>query len=61
MHEQERKRVWELRYDCMKLMPHQLPMLLTCVEWNDQKEVCCGELVSPFFNKTFIKEIYVFL
>ncbi|XP_026288763.1 phosphatidylinositol 4,5-bisphosphate 3-kinase catalytic subunit delta isoform [Frankliniella occidentalis] len=38
MHEQERKRVWELRYDCMKLMPHQLPMLLTCVEWNDQIE-----------------------
>ncbi|KAJ1528067.1 hypothetical protein ONE63_007985 [Megalurothrips usitatus] len=39
MHEQERKRVWELRYDCMKLMPHQLPMILTCVEWNDQKEI----------------------
>lgn len=39
MYEQERKRVWELRYDCMKLMPYLLPMLLTCVEWNDQKEV----------------------
>lgn len=51
MHEQERKRVWELRYDCMKLMPHQLPMLLTCVEWNDQKEIAEATALLQYWPK----------
>lgn len=51
MYEQERKRFWELRYDCMKLMPYLLPMLLTCVEWNDQKEIAEAAALLKFWPK----------
>jgi phosphatidylinositol-4,5-bisphosphate 3-kinase len=39
MHDQERKRIWSLRYDCLHQVPHLLPKLLDCLEWNDHKEV----------------------
>lgn len=42
MHDQERKRIWSLRYDCLHYVPHLLPKLLDCVEWNDHKEVDCS-------------------
>jgi len=41
MHDQERKRIWSLRYDCLHQVPHLLPKLLDCLEWNDYKEVHC--------------------
>ena len=41
MHDQERKRIWSLRYDCLHQLPHLLPKLLDCLEWNDHKEVHC--------------------
>jgi Phosphoinositide 3-kinase family, accessory domain (PIK domain). len=43
MHDQERKIIWGLRYNCLHHVPHLLPKLLDCVEWNDHKEVgyCC--------------------
>ena len=40
MHDQERKIIWSLRYDCLHHVPHLLPKLLDCVEWNDHTEVC---------------------
>ena len=39
MHDQERKIIWSLRYDCLHHVPHLLPKLLDCVEWNDHTEV----------------------
>ncbi|KAJ9596012.1 hypothetical protein L9F63_012745, partial [Diploptera punctata] len=39
MHDQERKVIWSLRYDCLHHVPHLLPKLLDCVEWNDHTEV----------------------
>lgn len=39
MHEQERKVIWQLRYDCLQHVPNLLPKLLDCVEWNDHTEV----------------------
>ena len=41
MHDQERKDFWKHRLDCLHHMPHLLPKLLDCVEWNDHKEVHC--------------------
>lgn len=44
MHDQERKIIWSLRYECLHHVPHLLPKLLDCVEWNDHTEVehCCS-------------------
>ncbi|KDR21011.1 phosphatidylinositol 4,5-bisphosphate 3-kinase catalytic subunit delta isoform [Zootermopsis nevadensis] len=39
MHDQERKIIWSLRYECLHHVPHLLPKLLDCVEWNDHTEV----------------------
>lgn len=39
LHEQERKIIWGLRYDCLAHFPQLLPKLLDCVEWNDHREV----------------------
>lgn len=39
LHEQERKIIWSLRYDCLAHFPQLLPKLLDCVEWNDHREV----------------------
>ncbi|PSN34153.1 hypothetical protein C0J52_10044 [Blattella germanica] len=39
MHDQERKIIWSLRYDCLHHVPQLLPTLLDCVEWNDHTEV----------------------
>ncbi|XP_014289821.1 phosphatidylinositol 4,5-bisphosphate 3-kinase catalytic subunit delta isoform [Halyomorpha halys] len=39
MHEQERKALWSLRYDVLRLESSLLPKLLDCVEWNDHHEV----------------------
>lgn len=41
MHDQERKDIWKHRSDFLHHMPHLLPKLLDCVEWNDHKEVHC--------------------
>lgn len=37
--EQERKEIWERRFDCMRWQPDALPCLLYCVEWNNRDEV----------------------
>lgn len=37
--EQERKEIWEMRYECMMHIPDGLPCLLYCVEWNSRDEV----------------------
>lgn len=37
--EQERKDIWERRYDCMQYIPDALPCLLYCVEWNSRSQV----------------------
>lgn len=37
--EQERKEIWERRYDLMTYAPDGLPCLLYCVEWNNRDEV----------------------
>lgn len=37
--EQERKDIWERRYDCMLFIPDALPCLLYCVEWNNRTQV----------------------
>lgn len=37
--EQERKEIWERRYDLMTFVPDCLPCLLYCVEWNNRDEV----------------------
>lgn len=37
--EQERKEIWDKRYDCMSFIPNGLPCLLYCVEWNNREEV----------------------
>jgi phosphatidylinositol-4,5-bisphosphate 3-kinase len=51
MHDQERKTIWNLRYECLHHVPHLLPKLLDCVEWNDHKEVeqcsCMLRLYGP--------------
>nr|CAD7257042.1 unnamed protein product [Timema shepardi] len=39
LHEQERKTIWSMRYDCLERIPNLLPKLLDCVEWNDHREV----------------------
>uniref|UniRef100_A0A1B6CVF3 phosphatidylinositol 3-kinase n=1 Tax=Clastoptera arizonana TaxID=38151 RepID=A0A1B6CVF3_9HEMI len=39
MHEQERKKIWSMRYEVMVNLPTLLPKLLDCVEWNDHVEV----------------------
>ncbi|XP_058063113.1 phosphatidylinositol 4,5-bisphosphate 3-kinase catalytic subunit delta isoform [Anopheles bellator] len=44
IHEQERNAIWAKRRECMKQMPHGLPCLLYCVEWNNRDEV--AEIVS---------------
>jgi len=36
--EQERKEIWDKRFECMKLQPDGLPCLLYCVEWNNRDE-----------------------
>lgn len=42
--EQERKDIWERRFDCKNYIPDGLPCLLYCVEWNDRGQV--SEVVS---------------
>jgi phosphatidylinositol-4,5-bisphosphate 3-kinase len=42
--QQERKAIWNMRYNCMNLLPNFLPYLLCCVEWN------CRENVSEVVN-----------
>lgn len=37
--EQERKEIWEMRNECMNIIPDGLPCLLYCVEWNSRDEV----------------------
>lgn len=37
--EQERKEIWERRYDLMTYVPDSLPCLLYCVEWNNRGHV----------------------
>jgi phosphatidylinositol-4,5-bisphosphate 3-kinase catalytic subunit alpha/beta/delta len=37
--EQERKEIWERRFDCMRDQPDALPCLLYCVEWNNRDDV----------------------
>lgn len=37
--EQEKKEIWERRFDCMRCQPDALPCLLYCVEWNNRDEV----------------------
>ncbi|CAG9803397.1 unnamed protein product [Chironomus riparius] len=37
--EQERKEIWERRYDLITYVPDGLPCLLHCVEWNNRYEV----------------------
>lgn len=40
LHEQERKLLWSLRNVCREQLPHLLPKLLQCVEWDNNAEVC---------------------
>lgn len=44
LHEQERKLLWSLRNVCRKELPHLLPKLLQCVEWDNKSEV--AEMIS---------------
>lgn len=37
--EQDRKDIWERRFDCKNLIPDGLPCLLYCVEWNNRGQV----------------------
>ncbi|XP_076049000.1 phosphatidylinositol 4,5-bisphosphate 3-kinase catalytic subunit delta isoform-like [Oratosquilla oratoria] len=39
IHEQEKKSLWALRRYCQKNLPHVLPKLLQCVEWNNHLQV----------------------
>lgn len=39
LHEQERKLIWSLRNTCRQKIPHLLPKLLQCVEWDNKAEV----------------------
>nr|ALY05366.1 phosphatidylinositol 3-kinase [Palaemon carinicauda] len=39
LHEQERKMLWSLRNVCREQVPHVLPKLLQCVEWDNKAEV----------------------
>ncbi|XP_047485037.1 phosphatidylinositol 4,5-bisphosphate 3-kinase catalytic subunit delta isoform-like isoform X1 [Penaeus chinensis] len=39
LHEQERKLIWSLRNTCRQKIPHLLPKLLQCVEWDNNAEV----------------------
>ncbi|XP_042215110.1 phosphatidylinositol 4,5-bisphosphate 3-kinase catalytic subunit delta isoform-like isoform X2 [Homarus americanus] len=44
LHEQERKLLWSLRNVCRTELPHLLPKLLQCVEWDNKAEV--AEMIS---------------
>lgn len=37
--EQERKDIWDRRFDCKNYIPDGLPCLLYCVEWNNRDQV----------------------
>uniref|UniRef100_A0A0P4WF28 Phosphatidylinositol-4,5-bisphosphate 3-kinase n=2 Tax=Scylla olivacea TaxID=85551 RepID=A0A0P4WF28_SCYOL len=44
LHEQERKLLWSLRNVCRQELPHLLPKILQCVEWDNKAEV--AEMIS---------------
>ncbi|MPC31407.1 Phosphatidylinositol 4,5-bisphosphate 3-kinase catalytic subunit beta isoform [Portunus trituberculatus] len=44
LHEQERKLLWSLRNVCRQELPHLLPKILQCVEWDNKTEV--AEMIS---------------
>uniref|UniRef100_T1ISF0 phosphatidylinositol 3-kinase n=1 Tax=Strigamia maritima TaxID=126957 RepID=T1ISF0_STRMM len=39
MHEQDKELLWYLRHDCRYHLPHSLPKLLSCVKWNEHKDI----------------------
>lgn len=44
MHEQDKKFLWSFRHEIAQQMPHLLPKLLLCIEWNNYKET--AEMLS---------------
>ena len=44
IHEQEKKTLWNLRYEIVHRVPNLLPKLLLCIEWNNYKET--AEILS---------------
>lgn len=59
LHEQERKLLWSLRNVCRQELPHLLPKLLQCVEWDNRGEVSCCIIILSLSQLTIgIKCLY---
>ena len=61
IHEQDKKRLWALRWYCAKKVSHILPRLLQCIEWNTREQVnigCRSAVCVLFFTDMSINIFY---